>query len=602
MKKIILTLGVLLIGMISFCQSNLDSLGFEENYIRPDLPNNPDSMYYVETFADDTVGYTRPLHWQVQSGAFAVANDATHGKYLKCTSSGVIKVHLGVIGDDLTQPLSYNYYDGSSWESVIGSLDSLIENKSYLNINNAYLILNIEQNDGVSEIKCGKGLVGFNYPSISYNDGLIFNADFRTGRYIDWSSGDSLLPIDGGLDIVNQEYGLSLESNNVGYLNTDSIYNLNTGNWTFEWAVKHTGIDDGAFFSQFNTTTGYDFSKRVTSQEVQNYVRNPNTKLNDGFFYYQKDSTQHLVVTKDSYDTVRTYVNNVFFDAKKVTCNLTTDVPLYIASRLGGSDLDSTYIYYIKIYEESKNAAWVNNSYSNFYSNYYEAKIYVPSAYDGSESEIALYFHGNGGDYEQDPPTSWLDSLLAENIIVAQTSGTNNWGNQEGQDAYTDLYDYVKTKYNVDDSCVILTNSMGTLAALNLLRDDNIKCKAAIFTNPVFDLDTLYYRDDDFFTSGIRAAYNFSTDGEYAAATNGYNCNEGFTGDNYSQLPPVYFLSGDNDTIAPYSNIYSFYDKLNNQTGQDASITTVVGGTHSSSISTPANIGIIMDWLRVYLE
>lgn len=102
---------------------------------------------FRDTFSDTAVGNT-PIGWNINSGAFVVAEDTTR-KYLNCTSSGVISIPYS---DTTTGTASIDYYDGSVWTTYTDTLSNLITSLDWLSYTNGFLEFSLTENDRLGNI------------------------------------------------------------------------------------------------------------------------------------------------------------------------------------------------------------------------------------------------------------------------------------------------------------------------------------------------------------------------------------------------------------------------------------------------------------------
>ena len=108
----------------------------------------------LEDFNNYSVGETRPKEWQIISGEFEIKED-TEKKYLKCTSTGTIKINHNTTTD---ADASIDYYDGVSWTTFSGTLRDLITTHAWLSKDGNYLLFTLTTGQAIAKIKIYDGV------------------------------------------------------------------------------------------------------------------------------------------------------------------------------------------------------------------------------------------------------------------------------------------------------------------------------------------------------------------------------------------------------------------------------------------------------------
>lgn len=155
--------------------------------------------------------------------------------------------------------------------------------------------------------------------------------------------------------------------------------------------------------------------------------------------------------------------------------------------------------------------------------------LLVPNAnaaipYAGAVTPLLMFHHGSGGDYDDLTTEASIyatrDALLDAGYVVAAVGAGNHWGNQAGVDAYTDLYLFADTRYNLG-ATLLWAGSMGALSGLQSVSQNNVPAIAAIaLIAPACNLAAIY--GAGMFTSAIDTAHGCNS-ATYAAKTNGHD-------------------------------------------------------------------------------
>ena len=227
------------------------------------------------------------------------------------------------------------------------------------------------------------------------------------------------------------------------------------------------------------------------------------------------------------------------------------------------------------------------------------ARLVLPDTYtaNGDSCKLVIYMHGQGGTYLQLPYTvGWYDSLRNNNYAIATMTAGNLWGNSTHQARYVALYNYVIQNFNVIDSCYLISQSMGSLCMLNIIAAGTIPVRSGALTSGVVSLDSVYKHT--ILKPGIQTAYNFSTDEEMQAATEGFDPLRRLVvvgaDTTYSGTPPLYLLHGSIDTVASIYAIRSFYSVIKKV--QITELSEIAGVGHASYLSTATEINNILNF------
>lgn len=159
-------------------------------------------------------------------------------------------------------------------------------------------------------------------------------------------------------------------------------------------------------------------------------------------------------------------------------------------------------------------------------------RVWMPKTYDSRiPAPLCIFSHGSttGGAewaWSNVPMRGVLVALLNAGYIVAATQagpgalGDDNWGRQAAIDDEVELYEWVVARYNVG-SVVRVAASMGGLVSLLGLAERRIPTVAWVGIMPVTNLANMYAISSRKAT--IRAAYGFTLDAQYVAATEGHD-------------------------------------------------------------------------------
>lgn len=244
-----------------------------------------------------------------------------------------------------------------------------------------------------------------------------------------------------------------------------------------------------------------------------------------------------------------------------------TDNPIYI----GKSDINSTRYFdgnirYISIYDREltqneiihntvlslKKPYIVNISNETNEVDGVTTKAYIPSSYSQSyPNKWIIFNHGNNGyasDIE-DMPEMWdiLNTFLNEGYVVVASDYTNRscWGNNQSTIDMTNLVNFYKFKFNLEEKPYVFMQSMGGIVTLNSIAKNTLQPKAVFGVFPVCNLKDIY--DRGAFTNTIKSAYGITTDSEYSSKTSGFDpMLSDFT--KYKNIP--FFMTG---SYADYS-------------------------------------------------
>lgn len=108
---------------------------------------------------------------------------------------------------------------------------------------------------------------------------------------------------------------------------------------------------------------------------------------------------------------------------------------------------------------------------------------------------VVVYFHGADRDetvLDFDEPHRELTAMLADAgyAVVASAAGGNSWGNAASQRNYVDLAYGAAEHYGATD-IFFITESMGTVAAMNLMAENRVPVVGLAAINPLLNLDSL---------------------------------------------------------------------------------------------------------------
>jgi alpha-beta hydrolase superfamily lysophospholipase len=108
---------------------------------------------------------------------------------------------------------------------------------------------------------------------------------------------------------------------------------------------------------------------------------------------------------------------------------------------------------------------------------------------------LVVYFHGADRDesiLDLDEPHRELTAMLADAgyAVVAGSGGGNAWGNAASQRNYVDLAFGAAEHYGATD-IFFITESMGTLAAMNLMAHNRVPVVGMAAINPLLDVNSM---------------------------------------------------------------------------------------------------------------
>lgn len=222
------------------------------------------------------------------------------------------------------------------------------------------------------------------------------------------------------------------------------------------------------------------------------------------------------------------------------------------------------------------------------------------SATTAASNKLVIFLHYYGGTVNSEPPSGFVDSLRNNGYSVATLSAGNSWGDPAAQALYVGLYQYLEQNFKFQPEVYFITDSMGTLAALNILDQKLIPVRSFIGITPVVAIYNYYAYD--FTHNGvthqtIEKAYGFLTglvNAEKAVQsydpfqtikiTNGDTV---FNGNNV----PTYFLQG---TLDPYMS----WTRTMVNASLNQQLAIVPGGGHDTLVVTPSSISTMLAWMK----
>lgn len=160
--------------------------------------------------------------------------------------------------------------------------------------------------------------------------------------------------------------------------------------------------------------------------------------------------------------------------------------------------------------------------------------LQLPSSYTPTGKKTPLIMAGHGA-HGYIGPNIWNNTNFRNMVDNISSYGyavfdVNNIGNNSGgsadegnlmlMEAYCEAWKYIKDNYNVEDELYILSNSMGTFAAFNMLKWYGAKIKTAILTGARVSIGYIYANADATAQSYIRTVFNWPEGvTDYAEAT-----------------------------------------------------------------------------------
>lgn len=230
------------------------------------------------------------------------------------------------------------------------------------------------------------------------------------------------------------------------------------------------------------------------------------------------------------------------------------------------------------------------------------ARVITPSSYSysGEPKKLAIYFHYLGGNYTTLPSANLRSALLSSGYSIATISSGNGWGNQAAQDTYIKLYNEVLKKFNFEPQVIGVAESMGNLTLHNLINKNAIPITAAISSIGVLSLKDYYAGAVSDTKASIKAAYNFTTDGEIDKATFGYDpykrLHTTFGDTTFNSSAKIYQIVGELDSSAPLVYARKINTGLKN-IYNNTILDIVTGVGHDTALVTPTIASNVIEWL-----
>ena len=194
------------------------------------------------------------------------------------------------------------------------------------------------------------------------------------------------------------------------------------------------------------------------------------------------------------------------------------------------------------------------------------AAIFLPESYsnNGTATRLIIMTNGRNG-YLND--SVWnankVDDVgvmrhYMENgyavLVVDNTAGTVNgapdWGNPQLVDSYWKAYEYVQANLNVEEQFSIHSRSMGTFAAMRLMREHPELVKCALMCGAVLSLQSRFSNDPAFIAQ--RYGFDDPTGSTWEAdKVVGYDPYTDVNGMEYD-LPPTFWMLAEADATSAH--------------------------------------------------
>lgn len=225
--------------------------------------------------------------------------------------------------------------------------------------------------------------------------------------------------------------------------------------------------------------------------------------------------------------------------------------------------------------------------------------IALPYSYSVNGKPTPLIMFGHGASAQITDSLWYTDSSNFANLINAFTSagyavfdvnntrnasgGFPDWGSLPLMTAYIHAWEYIKQNYNVEDRLYIFSDSMGTCAALNMLKWYSSQIITAIMSAPRPICKTRYEDFTGTNKTNFEAAFGITT-GAWEDRLNGFNHYENIVtinGTDYvsERFPPVKVMVGQADT-GFLSEARAYYAALANS-GNVVNYREVAGADHA---------------------
>lgn len=192
------------------------------------------------------------------------------------------------------------------------------------------------------------------------------------------------------------------------------------------------------------------------------------------------------------------------------------------------------------------------------------AAIFLPESYsnDGMPTKLIIMtngFHGyltdsvwNGNKVDDVAVMKhYLDSGYAVTIVnntANKTTSAADWGNPQLVSSYWKAYEYVQKNLNVEELFSIHSRSMGTFAAVRMMRERPELVKCAVMCGPVLSLESRFSTDPAFIAK--RYGFDDKTGATWEAdKVVGYDPYTDVNGTEYD-LPPTFWMMAEQDATS----------------------------------------------------
>lgn len=219
--------------------------------------------------------------------------------------------------------------------------------------------------------------------------------------------------------------------------------------------------------------------------------------------------------------------------------------------------------------------------------------IQLPANYQKSvKNKLVIYCHGAGKNAEAIYDASVADAistLVANGYMIAsgQNYG-NNWGSTPATNHVRQIRDYLYDNFNTYFKTILMCSSMGGLTSTLFAARFKAYVAGLVLIFPVLNLDWVYhalYSTVDY-SAEINTAYG-CTAINYPYKTLGHSPHDRIL--EFLDLP-ISIWHGDSDVNIPIKHSQDFVTNIV-ANGGSATLTTVVGGTHSDpDVSPPADV------------
>jgi len=194
------------------------------------------------------------------------------------------------------------------------------------------------------------------------------------------------------------------------------------------------------------------------------------------------------------------------------------------------------------------------------------AAIFLPESYsdEGAATPLIIMTNGRSG-YLTDSVwngnsadnVALMDHYMKNGyavVVVNNTAGyadgADDWGNPQLVDSYWKAYAYVQSKFNLEELFSIHSRSMGTFAAVRMMRERPQLVKCALMCGPVLSLESRFHQNPAF----LARRYGFEdTSGAVYEADKvaGYDPYTDVDGPEYT-LPPTFWMMAEEDATSAH--------------------------------------------------